>query len=106
MAHVTFVSFDGTKHETDLVEGESLMSIATENAVPGIEGDCGGEAACGTCHIIVDDAWIDTTGTRTDEEDQMLQMAPECEANSRLACQVRASAELDGLVVRLPEYQV
>lgn len=106
MATVTFVEYDGTSHETDLVDGESLMELATSNAVPGIEGDCGGEAACGTCHIIVDNDWISTTGLRTDEESQMLNMSPECATNSRLACQVIATGAMDGLKVRLPEYQM
>lgn len=106
MATVTFVEYDGTSHDADLVEGESLMEIATGNAIPGIDGDCGGESACGTCHIIVDDAWIGKTGTRSAEENQMLEMSPECEPNSRLACQLKACAGLDGLKVRLPEFQM
>ena len=106
MASVTFVEYDGTAHDVDLIEGESLMEIATDNAVPGIDGDCGGESACGTCHIIVDGEWLSSTGARTDEESQMLDMTPECEPNSRLACQVRATASLDGLKVRLPEFQM
>lgn len=106
MATVTFVEYDGTSHDADLVEGESLMIIATSNAVPGIEGDCGGEAACGTCHVIVDREWIASTGTRTERENQMLDMSPECEANSRLGCQVTATPDMDGLTVRLPEFQM
>lgn len=106
MATVTFVEYDGTTHDVDLVDGESLMEIATGNGVPGIDGDCGGESACGTCHIIVDDAWIATTGKRSDDESQMIEMSPECEPNSRLACQVKACAALDGLKVRLPEFQM
>ena len=106
MATVTFVEYDGTAHELDLVAGESLMEIATSNAVPGIEADCGGDAACGTCHIIVSDEWAAATGPRTDREHQMLDMSPECEANSRLACQVVAAGAMDGLKVRLPEYQM
>ena len=106
MATVTFVSHDGTPHETELAEGESMMSIATNNGIPGIDGDCGGEAACGTCHIIVDDAWIGTTGTRSDEESMMLELSEETEPNSRLACQVVVTEEMDGLTVRLPEYQL
>lgn len=106
MATVTFVEYDGTSHDADLVEGESLMAIATGNAVPGIDGDCGGDAACGTCHIIVDRDWISSTGTRTEQESQMLDMSPECESNSRLACQVIATAGMDGLKVRLPEFQM
>ena len=52
MAVVTFVAHDGGKHEAGLVEGRSLMQIATDNAVPGIDGDCGGETACGTCKTV------------------------------------------------------
>lgn len=106
MATVTFVEYNGTSHDADLVEGESLMEIATGNAIPGIDGDCGGESACGTCHIIVDDAWIGETGTRSAAESQMLEMSPEYEPNSRLACQVKARAGLDGIKVRLPEFQM
>ncbi|KQY56428.1 2Fe-2S iron-sulfur cluster-binding protein [Nocardioides sp. Root140] len=106
MSTVTFVEYDGTSHDVDLVEGESLMEIATNGAIPGIDADCGGEAACGTCHIFVDSEWISTTGRRTDEESQMLEMSSECEPNSRLACQVIAAASMDGLKVRLPEYQI
>ena len=106
MGTITFIEYDGTAHEVDLVEGVSLMELAKDNGVPGIDGDCGGEASCGTCHVIVDEAWVSATGTRSDAESQMLEMSPECEAHSRLACQLTASAELDGLTVRLPEYQM
>lgn len=106
MASVTIVEYDGTHHDIDIVEGDSIMEIATSNAIPGIDGDCGGEAACGTCHIIVTNEWISKTGRRTDMESQMLEMSPECEANSRLACQVTVTEELDGLTVRLPEFQM
>lgn len=54
MAVVTFVSHDGEKREAPLQAGQSLMQVATNNAIPGIDGDCGGEAACGTCHVVVD----------------------------------------------------
>lgn len=106
MGTITFVEYDGTSHEVDLVEGASLMELATTNGIPGIDGDCGGEASCGTCHVVVDDAWIATTGTRSDMESQMVEMSPECAPNSRLGCQVKACAALDGLVVRLPEFQM
>ncbi|WP_354701597.1 Ferredoxin-6 [Paraconexibacter sp. AEG42_29] len=103
---ITFVTHDGTAHEVDLVDGESLMVLATSNGVPGIDGDCGGEASCGTCHVIVDDDWVDRTGTRSDEESQMIEMSPECSPNSRLSCQLKACASFDGLKVHLPEFQM
>ena len=106
MGTITFVEHDGTPHDVELVVGESLMELATSNGVPGIDGDCGGEAACGTCHVIVDDAWIATTGTRSEEETSMIDMSPECTPASRLACQLCATPGLDGLKVHLPEFQM
>jgi len=106
MAVVTFVSHDGSKHEAPLVEGQSLMQIATNNAIPGIDGDCGGEAACGTCHVVVDPQWTDQVGLSGPVEEQMLAMHPERQPTSRLSCQMRASEEWDGLVVETPEYQM
>ncbi len=106
MAVVTFVSHDGSKHEAPLVEGQSLMQIATNNAIPGIDGDCGGEAACGTCHVVVDPQWSDQVGLSGPVEEEMLAMHPERQPTSRLSCQMKATEEWDGLIVETPEYQM
>ncbi|BBX20766.1 putative ferredoxin [Mycolicibacter terrae] len=106
MAVVTFVSHDGDKHQVPLDEGQSLMQVATNNAVPGIDGDCGGEAACGTCHVIVDPQWTDKVGLSGPAEEEMLAMNPERHPTSRLSCQMPVSEEWDGLIVQLPEFQM
>lgn len=106
MSVVTFITHDGQEHVTSLEEGSSLMQVAVEGMVPGIDGDCGGEAACGTCHVIVDERWIAEVGRSGPVEEEMLAMNPEREPNSRLSCQVRLSDRLDGLTVRLPEFQL
>lgn len=106
MGTITFVSHDGESHETEIVEGNSLMQLATSNGVAGIDGDCGGEAACGTCHVILDAQWFGKTGEQNDEEIQMLDMTPERETTSRLACQIKVCAALDGMAVKLPEFQM
>lgn len=106
MPVITFVSSDGEKHEAPLDEGSSLMQVAIDNMVPGVDGDCGGEAACGTCHVIVEDPWLAEVGRSGPVEEEMLAMNPEREPASRLACQMRLSENLDGLVVRLPEFQM
>ena len=106
MAVVTFVSHDGQKHEAPIEEGQSLMQVATNNAVPGIDGDCGGEAACGTCHVIVDPQWSEQVGLSGPEEEEMLAMNPERQRTSRLSCQMAASEAWDGLTVELPEFQL
>lgn len=106
MGKIIFVTHDGTTHETNLVEGNTLMQIATENSVPGIDGDCGGECACGTCHVIIAAQWAGKTGSRGAEEEQMLGMTPERQPTSRLACQVKVTAVLDGMTVHVPEFQM
>lgn len=106
MGKIIFVTHDGAVHEAAIVEGQSLMQTATAHGVPGIDGDCGGACACGTCHVIVDSEWMSTAGPRGDEEEQMLSMAPERQPTSRLACQIKVSAGMDGMTVRLPEFQM
>lgn len=83
----------------------TLMRAATDNRVPGIDGDCGGNCACATCHVYVDAAWSDRAGVRTASEREMLNMVPELKDNSRLACQVTLDDNLNGMVVALPESQ-
>jgi 2Fe-2S ferredoxin len=106
MAVVTFVTHDGDQHEALLSDGSSLMQVAVNNAIPGIDGDCGGEAACGTCHVIVDSRWADQVGLSGAGEEEMLAMNPERQATSRLSCQMAVTDEWDGLIVRLPEFQL
>ena len=106
MATVTFVEHDGTEHQVAIEAGRSLMEIAVDNSIPGIDADCGGACACGTCHVIVADAWVEKTGATSDEETMMLDMTPERAASSRLACQIETRDDMDGMVVRLPEFQM
>ena len=106
MGTITFVSYDGDETEAEIVEGQSLMQIATSNGIAGIDGDCGGEIACGTCHVILDSAWFAKCGTQSDDEEQMLGMTPERESTSRLSCQIKATEAMDGMAVRLPEFQM
>jgi 2Fe-2S ferredoxin len=81
------------------------MRAATDTHVPGIDGDCGGNCACATCHVYVDPDWAGRLGARTVGEEEMLNSVDELRANSRLACQITLTDDLDGLIVRLPEAQ-
>ena len=61
---------------------------------------------CATCHVYVDEAWLGRLPPMSDEEDALLDgAAAERRANSRLSCQIKLSADLDGLILRLPERQ-
>ncbi|HEY4713918.1 MAG TPA: 2Fe-2S iron-sulfur cluster-binding protein [Aquirhabdus sp.] len=106
MGSITFVEHDGTQHEVDLEAGKSLMQIAMDNGIPGIDADCGGACACGTCHVIVDSQWISITGSASDNELQMIDLTPEKSKTSRLSCQIKVSDAMNGLVVHLPEFQM
>ncbi len=106
MPTLTYIEFDGTKHTIDAELGTSVMRGAIDHGVPGIDADCGGECSCATCHVIVNDEWMDVVGRPAEDEEAMLDLNPEREVNSRLSCQIEVSDALDGLVVKLPEFQM
>ncbi|MET0241631.1 MAG: 2Fe-2S iron-sulfur cluster-binding protein [Sphingobium sp.] len=106
MALVTYIEHNGTVHEVEVADGDSVMQGALNNMVEGIIGECGGGLACATCHCYVEDEWLDRTGEPSQPEREMLEAASaEVKPNSRLSCQLFVTDELDGLVVRLPESQ-
>ena len=105
MPKITYIQFNGVARVVDASVGSSVMRGAVDHGVSGIDGDCGGECACATCHVYVDDAWIAKVGSRSETEETMLAFADKATANSRLGCQIKLTDELDGLIVRLPEGQ-
>ena len=93
-------------HETtlDVAAGISLMEAATAHNLPGIIGECGGSLSCATCHVVVDPAWAVRAGSVSKFEDQMLDVAEaDRQPTSRLSCQIRMSADLDGIILHVPE---
>ena len=106
MLKVIYIESGGEQHVVDVQPGRSLMEGAVQNGVPGIAAICGGACACATCHIYIDEAWRSRIGARNDLEESMLEMADDVQANSRLACQIRMTDELDGLVVHVPDNEL
>ena len=105
MAKITYIEFNGTEHVVDVKNGLSVMEGAVKNNIPGIDADCGGACACATCHVYVNEDWLEKTGSQSAMEESMLDFAENVEPNSRLSCQIKVSDELDGLVVRMPQSQ-
>jgi 2Fe-2S ferredoxin len=105
MAKITYIEHDGKEHTIEVKTGQSVMEGAVKNNIPGIDADCGGACACATCHVYVDPAWQDKTGTASPMEESMLDFAEAVEPNSRLSCQIKVTDDLDGLIVRMPESQ-
>ena len=106
MATVTFVQASGERKSVQGLEGESVMQVARRHLVPGIVADCGGELSCATCHVMVEEQWLSALPSRTPDEDEMLECTAEMPtACSRLACQLRLTPALEGLVVHVPRSQ-
>ena len=102
MIKVTFIEHNGTVRSVEVAEGTSLMEAAVSNRVPGIDGDCGGNCACATCHLFVEPEWRDKLVPVEDMEKSMLELAEGGGPGSRLGCQIMLSRSLDGIVVRTP----
>lgn len=100
MAKITFITSDQESHT---VEGESgsVMALAVENNIKGIDGDCGGVCSCATCHVHVDPKFWDKTGGASQLEADMLEFDDHTTEYSRLSCQIPISEDLDGLVLNV-----
>ena len=106
MPTVKYIQLDGVEHAVEAGTGVSVMQAAITNGVPGILAECGGAASCATCHVYVDDAWVERCGRPGDDESEMLECtASQRRPNSRLCCQIELSDELHGLIVYTPETQ-
>ncbi len=106
MPDITFILADGSERGLEAPEGVSVMAAATGAGVPGIVAECGGSAMCATCHVYVDPAWADRLPAPLANELEMLECtAAERGPTSRLSCQLKLTAALQGLIVRIPERQ-
>lgn len=105
MPTITYTQADGRIETVEVADGASVMRAALQHGVPGIIGECGGQAMCATCHVYVEsDLGISEL---SDDEDEMLDCtAAERTGDSRLGCQLRAGHDFDHLRVRLPGTQV
>ena len=105
MAKITYIEHNGTNHTVDVQNGLTVMEGAVQNNIPGIDADCGRSMACPTCHVYVKEDWFNKIPKKEDGEEDMLDMAFEPKANSRLSCQIVVSDEIDGLEVSIPSKQ-
>lgn len=71
---ITYVEPDGTEKTVEAAIGQNLLDVAHDNGVE-LEGACGGELACSTCHLIFDPAVYDSLPPKQDEEEDMLDLA-------------------------------
>ena len=105
MPKITYTDFQGTSKTIEVENGLTVMEGAIQKEIPGIDADCGGSMACATCHVYVNDKWIDKIPKAEEAEIDMIDMAFEPKKNSRLSCQIIVNEELDGLEVTTPAKQ-
>ncbi len=106
MPKVTYIEPDGTAREIEAQTGATVMETAVDNDVEGIVAECGGACSCATCHVYVDEQWLDKLPPPDAQEDGMLDCVLDRQPNSRLSCQIELVEELDGLLVRVPDSQI
>ena len=105
MPKITYIENNGKTHNIEVPNELSVMEGAIQNNIPGIDADCGGACACATCHIYVDEKWFNKLPSKSEAEQDMLDMAIEPNKFSRLGCQITVNDDLDGLVVKMPSKQ-
>jgi ferredoxin, 2Fe-2S len=105
MPWIKYIGDDGTDYDAEVPNGQSVMEGGTTNSIPGILAICGGVAACATCHVYVEDPWLEKVPPMRADEESLLEFALDRQDNSRLSCQITVTPALDGMVVKLPKNQ-
>lgn len=91
---------EGKTHEIEARDDWSAMEVIRDANLP-LSAECGGACACATCHVYIDEAWIERLQPAAQQEIDMLDFGVAVQDNSRLSCQIKMTAELDGLKVSL-----
>ncbi len=97
---ISVIDREGNKHILEGDKSSTLMEIIRDEGLE-IEAACGGCCACATCHVYVDEKWLDKLTPIDDDEESMLDQAFDVKKNSRLSCQIQLNEELDGLELEL-----
>lgn len=107
MPTINYIEPSGERKIIDGEEGATVMHTALDHGVDGIVGECGGSAMCATCHVYVEQEWLEKLPAMGPTEDAMLASTSSTrQANSRLSCQITLTEDLDGLTVVIPETQM
>ena len=98
---ITFVDRAGESTKVAAAVGQSLMTVATENMILGIDGDCGGGCACGTCRVFNDDALSALAQSPDDMEESLIEFVSDSGSPERLGCQINVTPEFEGLIIKV-----
>jgi len=108
MPGITYYLPNGNVRKVELTTPGRVMQTALENDVPGIIGECGGQAMCASCHVYVHDEYVEQLPGISDEEEEMLEVTAEERdpRRSRLGCQLEVGNGVERLEVDVPERQI
>lgn len=101
MPKLIVVTRDGSEHDVEAKAGLSVMEIIRDNGFDELLALCGGCCSCATCHVHVDESWIDKLSPRSADEDDLLDSSDHRNERSRLSCQIAFEDSLDGLRVEI-----
>jgi 2Fe-2S ferredoxin len=101
MPQIKIVGFDGESKTVDAKEGSTVMETIRDNGFDELLALCGGCCSCATCHVYVEDAFLDTLPTISEDESDLLDSSSHRAANSRLSCQLPVTAAIDGMTVTI-----
>ncbi len=105
MIKLTYVDQSGAATSVEVEPNGTVMEAALLNNIPGIVAECGGGCSCATCHVYVDEAWVEKLPAPVAEESDLIEFLDGAQPNSRLSCQLELTSDLDGLTVRTPPSQ-
>ena len=71
---ITFIEADGKERLVQAEIGKHLLDVAHDNHVE-LEGACGGELSCSTCHLIFEPHVYEKLAPKLDDEQDMLDLA-------------------------------
>lgn len=100
MAKITFITSNNETISAEASTG-SVMELAVQNKVSGIDGDCGGVCSCATCHVHVAPEDWERVGAPSELESDMLEFDDNVSEFSRLCCQINVSDAIDGVVLKV-----
>ncbi|WP_072801624.1 2Fe-2S iron-sulfur cluster-binding protein [Rhodococcoides yunnanense] len=80
--------------------GDSIMQVATQHQLPRIDGECGGELSCATCHVYLEEP--QGFSPASEEEEDLLELAEDRTDASRLGCQLTLRDTMTEIEVTVP----
>jgi len=101
MTKLIITDTEGTTSEVEGEVGLTIMEIIRDNDFEDLAAICGGCCSCCTCHVYVDEDWLDKLPPMEDDERDLLEDNSNFQANSRLSCQIEYDEDLDGIAVTI-----